>query len=581
MSLLPKAVKHGALAFFVAGLLGAAALAGAANSDTGKPLAKPAAKPHPARRSKSAGRRRATKASHKAPVGGVAHRDAATTASSPGSAAAGDTAIKSGPASVGSARHIKGNSTTIRARPIPIGSSTHNARQVVNFHGIPGGGQSVIVERRDGARLVAELGRPGYVQRGYKLNGADFVGRSNSYHGLEFETFYRAYRFRELQFSLYVPASYYPRGFYGWVYNPWPKPVSFAWGWAGNPWFVHYGYYFAPDPAYPSASFWLTDYMISRDLQAAFAANQEAGEEDGTAPPPDSAGGPPVLTPEIKQRIADEVRSQLAMENQEAALNAANHDVDPGLSGIARLLADGRPHIFVAGGNLDGKDRNGQPCVIGDGDTLQMQTPPAADATTADLIVLASKGKPECEISTTVQVQLTDLQEMQNHMRETIDQGFKILLDKQGTDGLPPAPPSAQTTPARPQYAAVAPPADPQDVADIQQEEILLREPAGVINGEVSQASPAQAVPTPAPAGGAEVPAAIATPAIPAPADPAASPTPPGIQPGQTIDQVEAALGAPTKIAHQKSGTVFFYSGKKITFKDGKVIDAGSEGVKK
>ena len=44
----------------------------------------------------------------------------------------------------------------------------------------------------------------------------------------------------------------------------------------GNPWFGFYGGYFQPYPVYPSAAFWLTDYIISQDLQAAYAARQEA-----------------------------------------------------------------------------------------------------------------------------------------------------------------------------------------------------------------------------------------------------------------------------------------------------------------
>jgi hypothetical protein len=73
--------------------------------------------------------------------------------------------------------------------------------------------------------------------------------------------------------------------------------------------------------------------------------------------------------------------------------------------------------------------------------------------------------------SLTVQVQLTDLQEMQNHMRETIDQGLQDLQAKQGTGGLPAAPPSAQAQPAPAQYAAVAPPPDPNVGAEIQQQD--------------------------------------------------------------------------------------------------------------
>ena len=68
-----------------------------------------------------------------------------------------------------------------------------------------------------------------------------------------------------------------------------------------------------------------------------------------------------------------------------------------------------------------------------------------------------------------MQVQLTDLQEMQNHMRETIDQGLQDLQAKQGTGGLPAAPPSAQAPPVEAQYASVAPPPEPNLATDIQQ----------------------------------------------------------------------------------------------------------------
>ena len=104
--------------------------------------------------------------------------------------------------------------------------------------------------------------------------------------------------------------------------------------------------YFAPYPVYPSAAFWLTDYMISPDLQTAYAAHAEAGEVAGG---PEAAGGQPILTPDVKQQIADEVKAQLALENQEAAQNAKQQDVDPGSSGIARLL-ERWPRACLCGG---------------------------------------------------------------------------------------------------------------------------------------------------------------------------------------------------------------------------------------
>ncbi|MGA3371760.1 MAG: hypothetical protein ABSC48_08375 [Terracidiphilus sp.] len=267
--------------------------------------------------------------------------------------------------------------------------------------------------------------------------------------------------------DVYAPGFYYGPAFYGWAYYPWGAPVAYGWGWGASPWYGYYGGYFAPYPVYPSASAWLTDYMISQDLQTAYAAHQEAGEISGSAAP---VGGAPELTPEVKQQIADEVRSQLALENSEATQSAQHQDVDPGSSGIARLLTDGKPHVFVAGGALDVVDANGQECGISDGDVLALKTSPPADATAADLVVMASKGGQECQKSSTVTVQLTDLQEMQNQMRATIDQGLQELQSKQGKGGLPQAPPSAQAPPAQTEYAAVAPPPDPKDAADIQQQ---------------------------------------------------------------------------------------------------------------
>jgi hypothetical protein len=176
------------------------------------------------------------------------------------------------------------------------------------------------------------------------------------------------------------------------------------------------------------------------------------------------------LTPDVKQLIADEIKGQLALENAEAQQNAQKQDTDPGSSGVARLLADGRPHVFVVGDSLDLTDSTGQECAVSEGDALQLTTAPPADATVANLIVLASKGGKECQKSVTVAVNLTDLQEMQNHMRETIDQGLKDLQAKQGSGGLPAAPASAKAAPVQPEYAAIAPPPDPNEATDLQQQ---------------------------------------------------------------------------------------------------------------
>ena len=350
-----------------------------------------------------------------------------------------------------------------------------------------------------------------------------------------------------MSLHIYAPGYYYHPAFYGWAYNPWRVPIAFGWGWGGSPWYGYYGGYFAPYPVYSSASYWLTDYIISQDLQAAYAAHQEAGEADGALAP---AGGAPALTPDVKQQIADEVKNQLALENAEAQQTAQRQDVDPASSGIARLLADvanGHAHIFVTGGALDVVDANGQECALSDGDVLLLQTPPPADATQADLVVLASKGGNECQKSNTVTVQMTDLQEMQNHMRETIDQGLQDLQAKQGKNGLPPAPPAAQAPPTQTEFAAIAPPSSAQDAADLQQQSQQADQAEKDVQAEATRDS--------------------GTPVSVAPA------APPTVQLGQSFDQVQAAMGTPVRVAQLGPKVIYYYSGMKVIFIDGKVSD--------
>jgi hypothetical protein len=327
------------------------------------------------------------------------------------------------------------------------------------------GSRKVSVEDRDHNRTVYQRGRPGYVQHTHSYRGHDFARRSYFYHGRAYDRFYYGYPYRGLYLNVYGPAFYYGPAYYGWAYNPWGAPVVYEWGFAGNPWFGYYGYYFTPYASYSSASYWLTDYMISSDLQASYAAHTEAGEADG-APP--AASGPPTLTPEVKQQIADEVKGQLALENQEARQDAAKQDIDPGSSGIDRLLDDaahGKPHVFVVGTALDVVDASQAECALSDGDVLALQTAPAENAAAANLVVLSSKGGQECARQAVVSVKLDDLQEMQNHMRESIDQGLQALQDRQGKDGLPAMPSSAMAKPAPAQYTAVAPPPDPNAAA--------------------------------------------------------------------------------------------------------------------
>lgn len=413
-------------------------------------------------------------------------------------------------------------------------------------HGL-NGSRRVSVERADHSRVVAYRGGRGYVQRPFAYRGHEYGRRTYYEHGRYYDHYYGRYAYRGGFVEVYSPSVYYAPAFYGWAYNPWPAPVVYPWGWAGNPWYGYYGAYFTPYAVYPSAAFWLTDYLIAASLQAAYAAQVDAAAQNAAL---DASAAP--LTPEVKKMISDEVQRQVALENQEAQQNAQNQDIDMGSSGIARMLSDNQPHVFVAGSDLDLVASDGQECAVSLGDVIEVPSSPPADATTASGVILTSKGGKECAKNANVSVAFSDLQDMQNHMRETIDKGMGELKDKQGKSGLPSAPASAQTAPVQSAFAAVAPPPDPNAANEIKEQ---MGE-ADKSEQEVASAAPA--------------PDSVAPPAAPAAATPAPTTN---IALGQTVDQVTAALGAPKSVVDLGAKKIYVYQDMKITFKGGKVSD--------
>jgi hypothetical protein len=419
-------------------------------------------------------------------------------------------------------------------------------------HGLKGG-KRVSVEHADHSRVVAQRGGRGYVQHPYKHNGREFAHRTYYEHGRAYDRFYSGYSYHGAYVEMYSPSFYYGPGFYGWAYNPWVAPVPFAWGFAGVPWFGFYGGFFTPYALYASPSLWLTDYMISQSLAANYQAAQDAqaqgqGQAQDDAPAADAAA----LSPQIKDQIAAEVQRQIALENSEA--QAANTDAgqDPASSGIQRMLTDNIQHVFVAGNDLDLTDAAGNECAVSEGDALQLTGPAGANADAATLAVLASKGGKECPRGDTVSVAFADLQDMQNHMRETIDAGLGELQAKGGKGGLPALPPSAAAPPKKAAFAMDAPPPDATAATQINQSW-----------GESDKAEQEVASQVAPDGGGGQAAAPPAAPAGP----------PPSIEVGQTIDQVTASLGQPQKVVNLGTKKIYVYKDSKITFKDGKVSD--------
>jgi len=328
-------------------------------------------------------------------------------------------------------------------------------------------GSRRIESTHNGARIVTTGRNSGYVQRAYVTrNGRTYVSRTVIINHRAYTGVYRSYSYRgRCCYYGYHPAYYYHPVYYGWAYNPWPAPVYYGWGWGGTPWYGYYGGYFAPYPTYPSAAFWLTDYLIAANLQAAYqaqaAANAAAADNaaaqqsqsGGDTSAPASGSGAVALSPEVKQAIAEEVKAQLAAEQAAAApqassggqqssqqssqqpsqANAGDGEVPPALDPARRT--------FVVSSDLT-VNADGEECQLTQGDVITRITDTPDDDNKVNVSVSASK-KNDCAAGKQVAVSVDDLQEMQNHFQEQIDAGMKDLAAKQGTSGLPKAPDTA------------------------------------------------------------------------------------------------------------------------------------------
>jgi hypothetical protein len=256
------------------------------------------------------------------------------------------------------------------------------------------------------------------------------------------------------------------------------------------------------------------------------------------------------MTPEVKQMIANEVKNQIALENSEAQQTAQNQEPDPASSGVGRLLAEGH-HVFVAGSTMDVVDTAGVECVVSDGDVLELEVPLDPDATVVNLMVLASKGGRECKLNSMVSMALTDVQAMQNHMRESVDQGLEELASKQGKDGLPAAPPSAKTPPVETAFARSAPPPDPSGAADIDQQ---LQQSEHIEQQVIGEAGPE---------GSGSAIGALDSSRF----------GPPTISVGQSIAEVTSTLGPPQTVIDLGARKIYKYKDMKVIFNGGKVTN--------
>ncbi|HEY2498534.1 MAG TPA: hypothetical protein VGK24_15845 [Candidatus Angelobacter sp.] len=325
-------------------------------------------------------------------------------------------------------------------------------RDLAVHHDLHGGNR--FETRGPGGRRVVGFGHGrGFTERRFVNRGGHvYVQRTYVYGGRRYAYAYRSYYYHGYAYYGYAPAFYYHPGFYGWAYNPWAAPVYYNWGWAGNPWYASYGYYYQPYPVYPSASLWLTDYLLAESLRAAYDARAEANanamQQDANYSTNDNGGGGQVaLSPEVKQMIADEVKRQLDAErnaaaqpapaiNQAAPAQNANNQPEETPAAL-----DPNQRVFVVASNLDLVGDSGE-CSVTAGDVLVRSGDP--NGTKVGVSVVSSK-KGDCAVGTGSDLEISDLQEMHNQFREKMDSGLKTLAENQGKNGLPKAPDTGTT----------------------------------------------------------------------------------------------------------------------------------------
>lgn len=464
------------------------------------------------------------------------------------------------------------NGAAIRTRADGTRSDVHDPKRGMDIHHGLTGNRRVVVERPDHSRVVAERGGRGYVQHPYSFHGHEFGQRTFYDHGRAYDRFYGRYPYRGGYLEVYAPARFYPVGFYGYAYSPWPAPVPYAWGWGAAPWYGYYGAYYAPYPVYAAPNYWLADFVIAASLAAAFEAVASAADGKPATGVPwledsavsstaqwmsvtrwladqlvesASADALPAtpMSAEVKQAVAEEIKAAVERERDQSQSSAAKEDGATAQNSIAQLLGDNQPHVLVAGTDVDLTSVAGPECALSQGDVLKVAGPLLDGAETLNATIMASKGGKECGVAATVLVPVSDLQEMENHMREQVDDGLAELQKAQGKKGMPAAPAGATGAPVQSAFAAAAPPPDASAKAEI--------------NEQAAAADQAEG----------EVVASVAA----APAEGTGPGATNGVSVGQSIAAVTAVLGSPVKIIDLGAKKIYTYSDKKVIFFNGVV----------
>ena len=324
-----------------------------------------------------------------------------------------------------------GNLRSLRAGGMEINRGLHNERRIMTV-------------RPDKSVLVSSGRNSGFLQRTVVHNNRSYVKRTYVENNRVYNRVYGEYRYGGIAMHYYVPGVYYAPAFYGWAYSPWGVPVRYSWGWQQDPWYGYYRGYFTPQAIYPDPAFWLADQLLAETLRAAYLARSE---ENATEQALYAEADTPI-TPEIKKKIAQEVKQQLALERE-----AAEHPEQASNYGKLSTAMRDPNHLFIVSGNLD-VTAGDQICGLTPGDILQLNGPQQDADKTVEVRVVSSK-RYDCPAHSVVTVALNDLQEMHNSMRERVYDGLGKLRQSSGTNGIPVPPKGAMSPPRSSEVAGL------------------------------------------------------------------------------------------------------------------------------
>ena len=380
-------------------------------------------------------------------------------------------------------REMAGRSPTVQrpANSRPVRESHFaGGGQVREFSRGPAGGQVRVF--RNGNLVsgsVEHTIRPGLVSRTFVSGG--HVLYTHVYQSHVWHQFGRTFGY-----ETYVPRIRYPVAYYNWALGPWPQPVAFGWGWRVQPWYPVYGALFVPYAVYVSPDQWMTDYIISQNMQAAYQARvavpvpppaaetgdvspmaqeqapqptdasqvPQSGEAPPAALPPESppvepsdeapaapaavppAALPPVITPQVKAELNTQIKVQLR-ERQAAAATPATLTTQSTSTPPAL-----RPnHVFfevVQPLDVPAATANHY-CSLSANDYIKRTGGMSEDDWMIPVVVEAS-GPSDCPVGLHTRIGLNDLNAMENEQEAQVMEAMDAASKRMGPNGPPSVP---------------------------------------------------------------------------------------------------------------------------------------------